>query len=154
MTLSRRLTALVRPWTRDASPADPGTVPAPAGEPRLLTIQTTPPPDYTGELRAFDELLPAMGFKHRVVGLYDGRSRIDAAAWNIQVAALVFDQSGTLQSAKMWTKVPTVGIDVIAADLVAHDGHRLVLDTTAEDLTCATRHALTELASLLEGAAA
>ncbi|MWV76015.1 hypothetical protein [Rathayibacter rathayi] len=154
MTLPRRLTALVHPWTRAASPTDPCTVPTTGGEPRLLAIQTTPPPDYTGEFRAFDELLPAMGFKHRVVGLHDGRSRIDAAAWNIRVAAFVFDQSGTLQSTKMWTKVPTVGIDVVAANLVAHDGHRLVLDTTAEDLTCATRHALTELASFLEGAAA
>ncbi|PPG64455.1 hypothetical protein C5C31_14940 [Rathayibacter rathayi] len=154
MTPLRRLAELVRPRSRIEPPATPDAAPAPTTELRWLPVPVASPPAYSGELHAFDEFLPVLGFKHRVVGLPDGRSRIDVVAWNIRVAVLVFDQTGGLLSTKMWTRVPDVGLDVIDADRLAHDGHRLTLDTSSDDLTGQTRHELTELAGIFEGVSA
>lgn len=103
-----------------------------------------------GELAAFDELLPALGLTHRIVGQPDGRDRLDVALGTVQVGILFFGPDGKLESVKLWEKIPTVQLEVVAAELLQHNGIRVVLDSSSEDLAAEVRHRLSALATSFE----
>lgn len=145
-----RLLALRRGVRPDPGLADALDAPAAASTAPVQLLRAV----AEGELAAFDELLPTLGLTHRIVGLPDGRDRLDVALGTVQVGILFFGQDGKLESAKLWEKIPTVQLDVVAAELLQHDGIRVVLDSSSEDLAAEVRHRLSALATSFEDVAA